>query len=309
MKLIAELNDGERVVGQFLVGSAAKGTNAMGSQYYSLELRDSSGSINAKKWEVGPDDETIFVSGNVINIVGEVLKYKDALQIKLVSASLVPSSEIDTNRFLKQPPVSKEELINKFNYYVDSIKNPDCKAILDYCIKKIGPKLYDHPAAVSIHHDYLSGLLVHTLTMADIAVKLAPIYEADYDILMTGILMHDMGKTIELEGPAIFHYSLEGKLLGHISIMSAMIKEASEKLNITSEVGILLQHMILSHHGQQEYGSPVLPLTREALLLSLIDNLDCKMVALNKALETTNSGEFTNKIFSLDNRSVYKPKN
>lgn len=308
MKLISELMDGERINGQFLVGSASKGTNAMGSQYISCELKDSSGSINGKKWEIAADDESIFVAGNVINVTGEALKYKEALQIKILSASLVASDEIDVNRFLKQPPVSKEELKNRFDAYVASVKNKDCKAILDYIINEVKDTLYEHPAAVSIHHDYVSGLLMHTVTMADIAKNIIPIYDADYDLLITGILLHDIGKTIELEGPVVFKYSLEGKLIGHISIMSAMIKEAGEKLAITSEIPTLLQHMILSHHGQYDFGSPVLPLTKEAMLLSLIDNLDCKVVALNKALETTNEGEFTQRIFSLDNRSFYKPK-
>ena len=308
MKLINELVEQERINMQFLVNNAAKGTNAMGSQYITCELRDSSGTINGKKWEISPEDESIFVAGNVINVVGETLKYKEALQIKILKADLVPTEDIEVSRFLKQPPVPKEELMNRFYRYVESIKNPDCKAILDNIIDKVSPNLFDHPAAVSIHHDYLSGLLMHTLTMADIATTLVPIYDADYDLLITGILLHDMGKTIELEGPAIFKYSLEGKLIGHISILSAMIKEAADELKLTSETPLLLQHMVLSHHGQHEFGSPVLPLTKEAMLLSLVDNLYCKMVALNKALETTKEGEFTSKIFSLDNRMFYNPK-
>ena len=308
MKLISELLDGERVNGQFLVSNSAKGTNAMGSQYYSCELKDSSGQINGKKWEVGPDDENIFTVGNIVNIVGEVLKYKEALQIKILSATLVPASEVDVNRFLKQPPMDKEELKKKFNSYVESVQNKDCRAILDFVINKVKDKLYEHPAAVSIHHDYVAGLLMHTTTMADIAKAIVPVYDADYDMLITGILLHDIGKTVELEGPVVFHYSLEGKLVGHISIMSAIIKEAQTALNIESEVPTLLQHMILSHHGQYDFGSPVLPLTKEAMLLSLIDNLDCKVVALNKSLEVTKEGEFTQRIFSLDNRSFYKPK-
>ena len=117
-----------------------------------------------------------------------------------------------------------------------------------------------------------------------------------------------MGKTIEFEGPVIYKYSLEGKLLGHISIMVSEIRRAAEGLKITSEVPLLLEHMVLSHHGSNEFGSPILPLTKEALLLSLIDNLDSKMVFTAKALEGVNPGEFTNKLFPLDNRMMYKPK-
>ena len=117
-----------------------------------------------------------------------------------------------------------------------------------------------------------------------------------------------MGKTIEFEGPIIYKYSVEGKLLGHISLMVSEIRRAAEGLKITSEVPLLLEHMVLSHHGYSEFGSPIMPLTKEALLLSLIDNLDSKMVIVNKALEGVNPGEFSSKIFPLDNRMMYKPK-
>lgn len=308
MKMVSEIIDGERITSQYLIASTSKGTNAMGSQYITVELKDSSGSIKGNKWEILPEDEQIFVTGNVIEIVADCLKYKDALQLKILKAKLVPVDEIDATRFLKQAPLSEEELKEKYDKYINSIQNKDCKAILEWVINKIGPSIYTHPAAVSIHHDYMCGLLMHSTTMADIAVNLIPIYDADYDLLITGILLHDLGKAIELEGPAVFHYSLEGKLVGHISILSGLIQQAADELKITSETALLLQHMALSHHGHYEYGSPVLPLTKEALLLSLIDNLDCKMVALNKSLETINPGEFTQKVFSLDGRMFYKKK-
>ena len=113
---------------------------------------------------------------------------------------------------------------------------------------------------------------------------------------------------IELVGPAVYRYSLEGKLLGHISIMCAELRTAAKELHIESETPILLEHMVLSHHGQLEFGSPVLPLTKEALLLSMIDNLDSKMLVVEKALEEVAPGEWSQKVFALDGRSFYKPK-
>ena len=308
MKMISELNDHEHIEGQFLVGSVSKGVNANGGSYFSLDLRDASGTITAKKWDATLQDEEMFIAGNVISIVGETNKYKDALQLKILSASLVSLENIDVERFVKAPPIAKEELINKFNKYVASIKNEDCQKLIQYMVKKYGDKIFSYPAAVSIHHEYSSGLLVHSLTMADIASFLAPIYEADYDLLITGCLLHDLGKIIELEGPIVYKYSTEGKLLGHISIMCAEIRKAAEDLKINSEIPLLLEHMVLSHHGQQEFGSPVMPLTKEALLLSLIDNLDSKMVVINKAINDVEPGNFSNKVFPLDNRSFYKPK-
>ena len=308
MKMISEFTDHDHIEGQFLLGSVSKGVNTNGGSYFSLELRDASGTITAKKWDATLQDEELFVTGNVIEVVGETNRYKDALQLKVLSASLVALEDIDVQRFVKAPPIKKEELVKKFNNYVASIKNEDCQKLLQYMIKKYGDKIFSYPAAVSIHHEYSSGLLMHSITMADLASYLCPIYEADYDLLITGCLLHDLGKIIELEGPIVYKYSTEGKLLGHISIMCAEIRKAAEELKLTSETPLLLEHMVLSHHGQPDFGSPVMPLTKEALLLSLIDNLDSKMVVINKALMDVEPGNFSNKVFPLDNRSFYKPK-
>lgn len=307
--MISEFKDGERITGQFLVGNSAKCVNNAGMAYMNLELRDSSGSVNAKKWEATPDDEALYTIGTVVYIDAEVLKYKDALQVKIMSGRPVPIEEVDVAKFIKNPPIPKEELVSKFNAYVDSIQNEDCKKILNYLIKRLSPRLLDYPAAVSVHHDYASGLLMHTVSMADHAEYFAKFYpNINRDILITGVLLHDMGKTIEFEGPVIYKYSLEGKLLGHISLMVSEIRRAAEGLGIKGETPLLLEHMVLSHHGSTEFGSPILPLTKEALLLSLIDNLDSKMVCLEKCLEGVNPGEFTTKIYALDNRMFYKPK-
>jgi 3'-5' exoribonuclease len=207
------------------------------------------------------------------------------------------------------PPISKDELVNRFNKMADSIKNSDCKKLLEYFLKKYGDKFFDAPAAASVHHEFSSGLLMHSICIAEICDYLASFYkDVNRDLLVTGAILHDFGKMEELEGPAVFHYTVEGKLLGHISIMAAEVREASKKLEIKSEIPTLLEHMILSHHGQLEFGSPVLPLTREALILSIVDSLDSKMLILDKAYEDVKKGEFTNKIFPLDNRAFYKAK-
>ena len=307
MKMIASFEDHEHIEGQFLLGNVSKGVNANGGAYLSVELRDASGSIVGKKWDATAEDEQLFVVGNVVQVVGETNKYKEQLQLKILSAELVPLEQIDVEKFVKAPPVSKETLIERFNAHVNSIKNEDCLKILKYMINKFGDKIYSYPAAVSIHHEYSSGLLMHSITMADLANYLCPIYDCDHDLMVTGCLLHDLGKIIELEGPIVYKYSTEGKLLGHISIMAAELRKAADELKIESEIPLLLEHMVLSHHGQQEFGSPVMPLTKEALLLSLIDNLDSKMVVVNKAVADVEPGNFSNKVFSLDNRSFYKP--
>jgi len=309
MKFIKELIEGERVTSQFLVSNVNRGVNNLGSPYLNIELRDSTGQIAAKKWEVTSEDDKTFVIGNVVEVVAEIIKYKDALQAKIISAKLLEEDDIDIVRLVQSSPIPKSELEKEFNGYVNSIKDKDCLALLQYFIKKYNNKLFIYPAASSIHHEYSSGLLMHIVSMCKMGEFIASNYSnINRDLLITGIILHDIGKLTELEGPVIYHYSLEGKLLGHISIMAAEIKEASNKLGLTSEVPLLLEHMILAHHGQHEFGSPVLPLTSEALALHLIDNTDSKLTILNKALDETEPGEFTQKVFALDNRLFYKHK-
>ena len=307
--MISEFVDGDRgVTGQFIVSSVQKAMNDNGA-YLNLNLKDASGMIDARKWGATAEDEEIFVQGNVVAIEGDIVQRPASLQLKILKAVKVELADADVSRFIKNPPVPKEELIKRFNAHVESIKNEDCRKILDYLIKRLSPRIFEYPAAVSVHHDYGSGLLMHTVSMADLGVILAERYQpVDKDILITGILLHDMGKTIEFEGPIVYKYSLTGRLLGHISIMVSEIRHAAEGLKITSEVPLLLEHMVLSHHGSNEFGSPVLPMTKEALLLSLIDNLDSKMVIVEKALEGVKPGEFSQKVYPLDNRCIYKPK-
>ena len=307
--MISNFADGMRVEGQFLVASASKSVNNLGSFYLTVELRDASGSISAKKWEVATSDEEIFVAGNVLLITGEVVKYRENLQLKILKASLVEPENIDFSTLLTPPPVPREELEKKFNDYVNSIKDPDCKKLLDYFVSKYSSQLYMYPAGVSVHHEYSSGLLMHLTSMADLGDFLAKKYApVNRDLLITGILLHDIGKLIELEGPVVYHYSTEGKLLGHISIMVAEIRIAAKELGITSEIPMLLEHMVLSHHDKPEFGSPISPMIKEALLLTYIDNLDSKMAIAGKALDAVEPGEFTQKIYPLDGRTLYKPK-
>ena len=307
--MISNFSDGMRVEAQFLIGCASKSVNNLGSAYFNVELRDASGNIQGKKWDATSEDEKIFVPGNVISVLGEVVKYREALQLKILKATLVEEENIDFLSLLTPPPVPKEELIKRFNGYVNSVKDPDCSALLSYFINKYKDKLYVYPAGVSVHHEYSSGLLTHLTSMAELGDFLAEKYQPlNRDLLITGILLHDIGKLIELEGPVVYKYSVEGKLLGHISIMVAEIREAADFLKIKSEIPMLLEHMVLSHHDKPEFGSPVSPMIKEALLLTMIDNMDSKMAIVTKALETVDEGEFTQKLFPLDGRSLYKHK-
>jgi len=308
MKTIAELKDGDHVYGQFLVADVKKGVTSNSKSYLTVSFQDATGLIEAKCWDYDPEDAETYVIGNIVNVEAEVISYKDALQMKILAGERLLATDIDFSRFVPSAPVPKKELEAKLEKYLSSFKNPDVATLTNYLVKKFRVAFLDWPAAVRNHHNYVSGLLYHSLTMADLAEKVCEIYPSlNRDVLVAGTLIHDIGKTIELSGPVATQFTLEGKLIGHISIMQAEVREAAHELKMSGEIPVLLEHMVLSHHGIPEYGSPVMPLTREALALSMIDDMDAKMMILDKAYEGVAPGEFTQKIFTMDDRYFYLP--
>jgi 3'-5' exoribonuclease len=308
MKTIAELKDGDHVTAPFLVNACNKGVTTASRTYLTISLQDASGTLDAKKWDIDPDDETTFAPGNIVMVEAEVLSYKNALQMKVLSGKPLPLDDVDYTRFVPSSPVAKDVLVKKLNAYLDSLQNADVKTLVSYLVKKHYDAYIDYPAAVRNHHNYASGLLYHSLCMADMAEALCKLYPSlNRDVLVGGAIIHDIGKTIELSGPIATKFTLEGKLLGHISIMQAEVKEAADELKMTGEIPLIMEHMVLSHHNQPDYGSPVPPETREALALAMIDDFDAKMNILDKAFQGVNPGEWTQKVFTIDDRYFYLP--
>lgn len=309
MKWIKDFLEGDLIRGPLLVVNANKGVTNNGLAYMNVTLQDKTGTIEAKKWDINEVDAALLNIGNVVLVDGDVLNYRDNLQVKIRAISKVNDDEFDATRFTMASPIPLEELEKRLDSYVNSLKDKDIALLTKTLIGKYYKSYITYPAAVRNHHEFASGLLHHTIQMADLGEAIANLYPSvDRDMLIAGILLHDLGKTLELSGPIIPKYTLEGKLIGHISITHAEIQKSIEALKINSETATLLSHMVLSHHGKYEYGSPVLPLTREAYLLSVIDDLDAKMMILDKAYEQTPEGEFSARIYAMDDRSFYKPK-
>jgi 3'-5' exoribonuclease len=168
--------------------------------------------------------------------------------------------------------------------YVSAFRNEDLKRLV-FCFlddERIGPAFKSAPAAKRLHHAWLGGLLEHVLTLVRVCLAAVPFYpEVDSDLLVTGAILHDIGKVRELEWKSSFSYSLEGQMIGHISIAQGMLREKLQELApFPEKLAMLVEHMILSHHGKYEFGSPKLPMTPEAILLSALDDLEAKMQAL-----------------------------
>ncbi len=309
MKLISEFIKDEKVGTQLLVNNVSKSTSSTGTTYLNVELKDNSGTIFAKKWEPSEADEEALSTGNIVYVEGEVNLYKSNLQLKISSVTPLDAEEVDLSRFTKESPLSLEELDKKLSYYIDSISDPLLKKTVNIALTRYDKEFHNLPAGKNIHHDYRHGLLTHVISMAEIAEFFTSHYDdIDYDMLMSATLLHDIGKSKELEGDVSYSYTLEGKLLGHISLGEVIVSEAALEAGLDEEKTTVLLHMILSHHGQLEFGSPVLPQTKEALLLSLIDSLDSKMAAVTKALDGVAPGGSSPKVYALDNRTFYKPK-
>jgi len=307
--LIKDLKHGELVDSIYLVKDIAKNISSKGLNYLSVTLQDKSGTIECKKWTVEANDLVIATPGSPVRILGTADLRNDKMQIIISSIYAVSEESVNFEDLLLESPIPLKKLLEGFEKYKESIQNQDCKRILDNVFGKYYKKFIEYPAAVRNHHEFYHGLLYHSVSMCMVADFLAKHYSGiDRDLLITGCLLHDVGKVKEFSGPIATKYTTVGNLMGHLAIGAEIVNEAQIELNITSEVPMLLKHMLLSHHGQREYGAAVLPLTKEAQLLSMIDDMDSKMIMIDKSLKLTSPGEFGEKIYGLDGRSFYKPK-
>ena len=309
-KQVKDFNEGERVETDLLISSLQRGTTNAGSPYLTLVLQDSSKAIDAKLWDVKPELEKQLEVGKVYDFDLEIIKYKNNLQAKVLKVLPIPQADIDMEEYVFRSPVSKDSLRAAIQEGISLINNENIARIVSGALNYYANDVYDYPAAAKIHHNFIGGLATHTTGMLKVAMALCNIYPSvNRDYLLAGVILHDLGKIEELSSPVVTEYTTAGKLLGHISIMDARLLQIGKELGLEdSEELLLLRHMILSHHGQYEYGSPVRPETLEAELLNLIDNIDARVNTIDKALAETKEGEFTQKIFALDNRVFYKHK-
>ncbi|MDO5108755.1 MAG: HD domain-containing protein [Erysipelotrichaceae bacterium] len=310
MKKIKDFAEKERLEIPLLVKECRNGTTNKGAPYLSLILQDSSGTIDGKFWDVKPEDTEKIAVGRLAVFSFEVLLYNQNLQLRINRVRECGPDEVSLEEYVISSAVSEQTRKNELDRLVSSIKNPVYHKIVAAMLEKIGQKYMTYPAASRIHHSYLGGLSEHSLSMARLCETVCEHYpQLDRDLLISAALLHDTGKTAEMSGPVTTEYTLEGKLEGHISIANGWLSEVVEELGLGGcEEEILLHHMILSHHGHYEYGSPVLPMLQEAEVLCLIDNLDARMNTLKTALEATRPGGWTSKLFALDNRQFYRPK-
>lgn len=304
---INEFVNGSMIEEVLLVKSFNQGVTTKGNPYLSIVLQDSSGDIDGKYWDVPSDLLNEIQPGNAYLVTGNVISYKNMNQLKIESMTFQP--HVEASEFVRSSEYSKELLQTFIKQQIERIDDEVIKKVVIELLKIYHNDYFEYPAAMRNHHDFVRGLSEHVVTMLKSANALMEIYPfLNRSLVIGGIILHDLGKVLELSGPIATTYTLEGNLLGHISIIVGKIDVIAEKHKLQSESLLLLKHVILAHHGKLEYGSPVLPLIPEAEFIHYIDNIDARMNALKQAFEQIEEGNFTPRIFALENRSFYKAK-
>lgn len=311
LKKICEFQKGEKIEGFFLIKNlSCKITNGNNNKFLDIDLMDKTGDINAKLWECSEDTQDRFKPNMLVKVRGNVLEWKGKLQLKIeLIREVTEQDNVDVTDFVPVAPYDPQEMYDEIKNYINKINNKDIKNMVNEIMKDVDEELIYYPAAKSNHHSVRSGLLYHTLTMLRAAEKLMDIYDfLNSDLIFAGVILHDMAKIEEMISSdlgIVSEYSTEGQLLGHIVIGVRKIEVAAAKVNADKEISMLLQHMVLSHHYEAEYGSPKKPMIPEAEMLHHLDIMDARMYDMKKAVQETNKGEFSDKIWSLDGIRVY----
>ena len=274
--------DGAVVTTFFAISSVTvrdkKGT---GGQYLALTLADKTGVMEARMWEEFADSISTCLEGCYVKVQGQIARYQGKFQITLTKMRAAAESEVDPADFVPTSRFDVAEMWAELLGYVAEFTSDDLRRLVLAFLDDddIGGAFRIAPAAKMLHHAWLGGLLEHVLTLVRVCRAAAPFYpEVDRDLLVTGAILHDIGKVRELSWKTTFSYTLEGQMIGHISIAQGMLREKVRAIApFPEKLRVLVEHMILSHHGRYEFGSPKLPMTPEAVLLSALDDLEAKM--------------------------------
>ncbi len=308
---IRDMRLGDEVEGFYILSGAVRRQTAQGKPYLTGTVSDRSGGLDFVIWDytgaLGPED-----NGSVIKLRGRVSEFKGSLQLAV--QRIRPAEESDpceTERLVPTAPIDREAELRYVEELAASIADDDYRRMAQRVLGLRRESFARIPAAKSVHHGFVGGLLMHTANMMRTADFLTGLYAdaVDRDLLLCGTLLHDMAKAEEFVfsplGLAV-DYSVEGELLGHLVMGAQQTARLAEELALPREKSLLLQHLILSHHGEPEFGAAVRPLCAEAELLHLIDLIDSRMEIYAETLEGMAPGSFSGRIFALD-RKIYRP--
>ena len=286
---VKDIDEDKRVQGLYLVKVKRVGTTKKGTSFLSLTLGDRTGEVEAKVWERADTLSSLFREGDVIEVEGQASSYRNQIQVTLSDLRVPEDSNREPDLFIESSAKDVKEMMRALRKILKGIENPFIKSLIEKFLsdRSFISTFKRAPAAKSFHHGYLGGLLEHTLSVCQMSQYVLEHYpELDRDILLAGAFLHDIGKTRELQFDRRIDYTDEGRLLGHVVLGVALVDEKLEGLkDFPEDISLRLKHLILSHHGEFEFGSPKRPKFLEAYALHMIDDLDAKINGLGRFME------------------------
>ena len=314
---IKDLRKDQEVTDFFMVKMAAVKTGSNGKQYLDITLGDKTGELTGKKWDVSDGEYPALVDikeKDIVKIKGIITEWAGQLQFRV--QRIRKANENDGQQigdFVKAAPEDPQEM---YDFIFDTAQNLTDKDLRELCVRLLTEnkeRLLYYPAASKNHHAQLGGLLYHTKRMLMTGMRVCEVYtNLNRDLVLTGVILHDMEKLNEIDADRdgiASGYSFEGQMLGHLIQGVKLVDRMALEMGMDREKAIMLEHMILSHHYEPEFGSPKKPLFPEAEVLHYLDILDARMFDMQAALEATEPGEFSDRVWTLDNRRLYKSVN
>lgn len=292
---LKDIKQGDRIASTFLAAEKNMAFSIKGAPYLNVRLKDKTGELDGKIWDNAIELDQQFKKGDIIYIEGKAANYKNAIQVSIVKVQKSAWEDIDPSDYLPAVKGDVDVMFNELLAFVENIETQPLQKLLQsfFHHEKTAELFKKAPAAKGFHHIYLGGLLEHTLSVVRLLEKVAAHYpELKKDMLITGGILHDIGKIYEFSYATIIDYSDEGRLIGHIVLGVQMIdKEIAAIADFPPQTAMELRHIILSHHGEFEFGSPKRPKTLEALVVHFMDDLDAKFNAFQTFMAASNNGD------------------
>lgn len=298
------------VDGFCLVKSAERKTSSKGDAYLDMTLGDRDGEINAKLWRYSEEVHGVYDINDIVKIRGTISQYNGADQLRIERIRMaLPSDGVKIEDFVQSAAYSGEQMYEELLGIATSFEDKDLKLIVTKILEDNRLKLLYWPAAFKLHHAVRGGLLLHTLSIVRLAEGVCAVYPfVDRELLISGAILHDIAKLDEFEvseSGIASGYSVQGNLLGHLAMGAMTVGKYAEQLGIKRETAVLIEHMVLSHHGEPEYGAAVRPMFIEAELLSELDLMDSRVYEMREAVSAAKPEDFTAKIWAMDNRKIF----
>jgi 3'-5' exoribonuclease len=292
-KFINEIEPGQTIDDIYIARDPILRSTTRGDLYIAMFLSDRTGQVNGRMWQATETIYRTLPKPGFVHVQGRSELYQNNLQVIVNNISIVDSSKVQVDDFLARTDKDTKQMFEEIKKTVGQIKNSQLKALVGEFLAdaELMEKFCNVPGGVKLHHDYIGGLLEHTHSMLRVAVAILPLYkQVQADLVLAGVFLHDIGKTEELAYDMVFSYTDSGQLIGHINKSLLMINKKADALRakgtqIDQTLLDTLGHIILSHHGQYEFGSPKLPATTEAFMVYYIDDLDAKMSQVTAAID------------------------